>query len=225
MILTMKKQLSASAWILLFGSMAVLASGFSTRPMVVHGRNVKTTEFMHKATSQEIPALESEMERQGNSPNANTETSTRSRRQVLSSLFAAVAAVPTTLTLLPTEPSQATYTSYTRREQDWQERQANGDVQYSSARQLRQQLRELVPQNSDNSRIFCPNGPSAAVSPLMENKCGDRQAMPSVYGRSNDAMGNSIPGFSDQWMQNQGGNIAEGTGGFPEYAGVGKGRK
>jgi len=28
--------------------------------------------------------------------------------------------------------------------------------------------------------IFCPNGPSANVTPMMENKCGDRLAMPSV---------------------------------------------
>ena len=50
--------------------------------------------------------------------------------------------------------------------------------------------------NDAGSKIFCPNGPSAAVSPLMENKCGDRQALPSVYGRTEDAMGNSIPGFA-----------------------------
>ncbi len=49
--------------------------------------------------------------------------------------------------------------------------------------------------NSEGSTIFCPNGASAAVSPLMENKCGDRQALPSVYGRKDDIMGNSIPGF------------------------------
>ena len=30
----------------------------------------------------------------------------------------------------------------------------------------------------------------------MENKCGDRQALPSVYGRTEDIMGNSIPGFA-----------------------------
>jgi hypothetical protein len=29
----------------------------------------------------------------------------------------------------------------------------------------------------------------------MENKCGDRQALPSVFGRTDDAMGNSVPGF------------------------------
>ena len=43
--------------------------------------------------------------------------------------------------------------------------------------------------------MFCPNGPSSAVTPLMENRCGERQALPSVYGRSDDAMGNSVPGF------------------------------
>lgn len=50
--------------------------------------------------------------------------------------------------------------------------------------------------NNEASKVFCPNGVSAAVSPLMENKCGDRLAMPSVYGRANDIVGNSIPGFS-----------------------------
>lgn len=69
------------------------------------------------------------------------------------------------------------------------------EIKYSTARDLRSQLREIAPMNSEGSRIFCPNGPSANVSPLMENKCGDRMALPSVYGRSNDIMGNSIPGF------------------------------
>ena len=69
------------------------------------------------------------------------------------------------------------------------------EVKYSNARQLRQQLREIAPMNDEGSKIFCPNGASAAVSPLMENKCGDRQALPSVYGRADDAMGNSVPGF------------------------------
>jgi hypothetical protein len=51
--------------------------------------------------------------------------------------------------------------------------------------------------NDDSrSKIFCPNGPSAAVTPLMENKCGERLATPSVYGRTQDIVGNSIPGFS-----------------------------
>lgn len=121
-------------------------------------------------------------------------------------------------TCFPQE-SQASYSAYTRREQDWEARTKNGEVQYSSARDLRKQLREIAPQNSENSRIFCPNGPSAAVSPLMENKCGDRMAAPSVYGRSNDALGNSIPGFSDQWKVD-GGSLTDSAGGFPSYSGT-----
>ena len=129
----------------------------------------------------------------------------------------------TVVTGIP-QPSQATYSAYVHREQDWEERQKNGEVQYSSARELRQQLREMVPQNSETSRIFCPNGPSAAVSPLMENKCGDRQAMPSVYGRSDDALGNSIPGFSSDWKSAY--VIADSVGGFPTYEQQGgKGRR
>jgi hypothetical protein len=68
------------------------------------------------------------------------------------------------------------------------------EVKISTASSLRAQLRDIAPMNEE-TKIFCPNGASAAVSPLMENRCGDRQALPSVYGRSDDAMGNSIPGF------------------------------
>ncbi|KAL7442795.1 hypothetical protein ACHAXH_006142 [Discostella pseudostelligera] len=93
------------------------------------------------------------------------------------------------------EPAEASYTAYTRREDDWKQRADKGEIKYSNASQLRAQLREIAPMNSEGSTIFCPNGASAAVSPLMENKCGDRQALPSVYGRKDDIMGNSIPGF------------------------------
>lgn len=99
------------------------------------------------------------------------------------------------LTFTP-PPAQATYSAYTRREEDWQQRVEKKEVQFTSARQLRSQLREIVPQNTESSKIFCPNGPSANVSPLMENKCGDRQAIPSVYGRTEDIVGNSVPGFA-----------------------------
>lgn len=94
------------------------------------------------------------------------------------------------------ESAQASYSAYSRREQDWQERSSKGEIQVKTARDLRAELAEIVPQNSEGSKIFCPNGPSAAVSPLMENKCGDRQAIPSVYGRTEDVVGNSIPGFN-----------------------------
>mmetsp|Transcript_27038 Transcript_27038/g.46127 ORF Transcript_27038/g.46127 Transcript_27038/m.46127 type:complete len:187 (-) Transcript_27038:318-878(-) len=93
------------------------------------------------------------------------------------------------------QPAEASYSAYTRREEDWKDRAEKGEVKFSNASQLRAQLRDIAPMNAEGSKIFCPNGPSAAVSPLMENKCGDRMALPSVYGRSDDAMGNSIPGF------------------------------
>jgi len=94
------------------------------------------------------------------------------------------------------QPAAASYTAYARREEDWKERAEKGEVNYSNAQQLRAQLRDIAPMNDDGrSKIFCPNGTSSAVSPLMENKCGDRQALPSVFGRTDDAMGNSVPGF------------------------------
>ena len=92
-----------------------------------------------------------------------------------------------------------------------------------SARDLRAELREIAPMNSANSKIFCPNGESSAVSPLMENKCSDRLATPSVYGRVEDSVGNSIPGFKGGLYD---GNAVKGqtmlssnpsVGGFPKY--------
>lgn len=95
-------------------------------------------------------------------------------------------------------------------------RAAKGDVNYKTARDLRAELREIAPMNTEGSKIFCPNGPSAAVSPLMENKCGDRMAIPSVYGRSQDVVGNSIPGFSTARAASEGKSL-DNTGGFPSY--------
>ena len=90
---------------------------------------------------------------------------------------------------------------------------SHADIQYSSARDLKKALREVAPMNASKSQIFCPNGTSSAVSPLMENKCNDIEAMPSVFGRSDDLMGNSIPG------RNLGGttSLTADTGGFPSY--------
>merc|ERR1712003_285882 len=99
-------------------------------------------------------------------------------------------------------------------------RRESGDIKITSARELRRQMAEIVPQNSEGSKIFCPNGASAAVSPLMENKCSDtRMAIPSVYGRSSDVAGNSIPGFSDgyAWGPSQSSSISSAVGGFPKY--------
>jgi hypothetical protein len=114
------------------------------------------------------------------------------------------------------EPADATYSAYTAREKDWEERVAKGEVKISTPRSLRKQLQELVPENSDSrSKVFCPNGTPSNVSPLMENKCADTLlALPSVYGRTEDAVGNSIPGgFTGGELS----SLTAATGGFPLY--------
>lgn len=118
------------------------------------------------------------------------------------------------LTFLPPSVAHATYSAYTHREQDWQARGEKDEIHFSSARDLRQQLRDIAPMNSESSKLFCPNGPSSAVSPLMENRCGDRMAMPSVYGRTQDVVGNSIPGFSVDPRES---GFSTPVGGFPSY--------
>ena len=134
--------------------------------------------------------------------------------------FLGMAAAFGTAMVASPEQASAKYSDYARREEDWQQRQKNGEVKYSSARDLRRELAEIVPQNSEGSKVFCPNGPSSNVSPLMENKCSDvRTALPSVYGRSNDVMGNSIPGYSAgyDWSAGGGSSISAAAGGFPGY--------
>jgi hypothetical protein len=127
-----------------------------------------------------------------------------------------------TLTLHP-EPAHATYSAYARREQDWSERAASGQVQFSSARALKKQLREIAPMNTAKSLLFCPNGPSSNVSPLMENRCGDQVAAPSVFGRTDDVVGNSIPGFSQR--PSSGDLLTPASvGGFLPYSGGGSTR-
>lgn len=137
-----------------------------------------------------------------------------SRRDALFGVAAAVFA-----TAAAPQPAAAKYSDYSRREQDWQARLDKGDVKVSSARDLRAQLQEIAPMNTSSSKIFCPNGMSANVSPLMENKCGDRMATPSVYGRSNDSTGNSVPGFKDGYARATGGSssVSAAAGGFPAY--------
>lgn len=92
------------------------------------------------------------------------------------------------------------------------------EVQYSSARDLKRQLQEVAPMNVAKSQVFCPNGPSSAVSPLMENKCNDQMAMPSVFGRSDDILGNSIPGATPGYIGGTSSlRAGADTGGFPAY--------
>lgn len=111
-----------------------------------------------------------------------------SRRDVVVSWIA------TAVLFHSTPPAQASYSSYSHREEDWKTRVDRNTIQYSTAKSLRSQLKEIVPENSEGSKIFCPNGPTANVSPLMENKCSDELAQPSIYGRTQDVVGNSIPG-------------------------------
>jgi hypothetical protein len=117
------------------------------------------------------------------------------------------------------QPASAKYSDYARREKDWQERTDTGGVKVSSARDLKNQLQEIAPMNTSASQLFCPNGPSSNVSPMMENKCGDRLATPSVYGRTADTVGNSIPGFKDGYALSGGDatSISASIGGFPAY--------
>jgi len=121
-----------------------------------------------------------------------------------------VAAFGVVTTLTTTQRANASYSAFTNREKDWEARQKSGEVKYSDARKLRADLLEVAPMNTSSSKIFCPNGPSSAVSPLMENRCGDRQATASVFGRTEDIVGNSIPGLTSSSNSLAGVN-------FPEY--------
>ena len=157
------------------------------------------------------------------SPSASSSSSSRGsslnavgRREA----FVGMASLLVAGSVVGPQSAEAKYSDYARREQDWEERSKKGEIKVSNAKELRKQLAEIVPQNSEGSKIFCPNGASAAVSPLMENKCSDTlMALPSVYGRSNDATGNSIPGFSKgyAWGPGESSSISASTGGFPKY--------
>jgi len=114
-------------------------------------------------------------------------------------------------------PSAATYSSYSARERDWDQRVTADKVQISTARSLKAQLNELVPENQNGSRsLFCPNGESSAVNPLQENRCGDRMAAISVFNQERDIVGNTIPkgrgSVSESGLGGAGGQTA-----FPKY--------
>lgn len=151
---------------------------------------------------------------QQSSTQQGTALDAMSRRDAMFGMAAALA------TVAAPQQAEAKYSDYARREADWETRKKNGDIKVSSAKDLRMQLAEIVPQNSEGSKIFCPNGASAAVSPLMENKCSDtRMAIPSVYGRTQDATGNSIPGFKQgyAWGPGESSSMSAAVGGFPTY--------
>lgn len=185
-----------------------LSSSTTTAAAARDGGLIRCTETSLSASQQP--------EQEGNGPSSN-------RRDALFHMATVILSGTTVAaTGWGTSPSMAVakYSDYSRREEDWEIRQKKGEIKYSTARDLRKQLAEIVPQNNEGSKVFCPNGPSAAVSPLMENKCSDvRMAIPSVYGRSSDVVGNSIPGFqSGSWSPSQGSSsITTSVGGFPGY--------
>jgi len=156
------------------------------------------------------------VERSPSSFRQQTSLDATSRREAFFGIASALVAG----TVVAPQSAAAKYADYARREKDWEDRKKKGEIQVSNARDLRTQLAEIVPQNNEGSKIFCPNGASAAVSPLMENKCSDTlMAMPSVYGRSSDTAGNSIPGFSKgyAWGPGDSSSISASVGGFPKY--------
>lgn len=163
-------------------------SAFQMQPN--HSEGVRS--IVQKKTTQVVRAVDEEYG--GYSVDNNSGEDSSSRRTFLNrGISGAMAALIGSSVV--SESAEASYTAYTQREDDWSRRKESGDIQYSNARDLKSQLREIAPMNSEGSKIFCPNGESSAVTPLMENRCGDRLALPSVYGRSDDGLGNSIPGF------------------------------
>lgn len=153
---------------------------------------------------------------QSSSTQHSTALNAMGRREAVFGIASAVIAG----TVAGPQAAEAKYSDYARREEDWERRKKSGDITVKTAKDLRKQLAEIVPQNNEGSKIFCPNGASAAVSPLMENKCSDTlMAIPSVYGRSNDVTGNSIPGFKGgyAWAPGESSSISTSVGGFPKY--------
>lgn len=146
----------------------------------------------------------------------SVDDSVSSRRSLLKNSAASIFSIGAIASTQIPRAANASYSAYTNRENDWDKRVEKGEVKISSARDLKAQLREIAPMNAQ-SEIFCPNGPSSNVSPMMENKCSDRQAMPSVFGRQDDIVGNSIPGFSKDYNFGSG-SVLSGNVEFPDYS-------
>jgi len=186
---------------------------------------LSTTSCASAFTTGKVPKSSINVEIDSAVPNIldlNTATTPElsSRRDILRSMTGIAFGVATAV-VSRTEEADASYTGFTQREQDWEARQKKGEVTFSNARNLKEQLREIAPMNNAKSTIFCPNGPSSAVSPLMENKCNDVLAAPSVFGRTSDIAGNSIPGAANGKIYKN--NVPGGASslnaevGFPSY--------
>ena len=199
--------------VLFAAATAVVAFGPSEAAAFVAPPNTTPSSRVVSGTTSSLAAVQ-------NNDDATTQCS---RRDALFGVAAAAfLGVTTGAVATPPQAAEAKYSDYSRREKDWEERQKKGEVKISTARDLRKQLAEIVPANSEGSKVFCPNGPSSAVSPLMENKCSDvLMAMPSVYGRQADVVGNSIPGFNSGYALGLGEgtstSISASIGGMPSY--------
>lgn len=175
----------------------------------------------HHCNQEQAFVVTTELAAQRVPPRDASTSTTSTRRQLFSGALGAFVGTTAALTaatvlVAQPQPAEATYSAYTEREKDWEERVKKGEVKITSARSLRKQLQEIVPENNDSrSKVFCPNGTPSNVSPLMENKCSDvLLALPSVYGRTQDAVGNSIPGgFTGGELT----SLTAATGGFPKY--------
>lgn len=192
---------------LILVAMVASTAAFSAMPV----RHIATTTSSSLAASKATSSSSS-------SPLSENENVPQERRAFLRNL--AGAAFGASALALNSDSASASYSAYAAREKDWEERSKSGEINYSSSRDLKAQLREIAPMNSSKSLMFCPNGPSSAVSPLMENKCdGDRQAIPSVFGRTEDIVGNSIPGFNGGKYEGSGSSSTSLAGevGFPKY--------
>lgn len=100
----------------------------------------------------------------------SVDDSVSSRRSLLKNSAASIFSIGAIASTQIPRAANASYSAYTNRENDWDKRVEKGEVKISSARDLKAQLREIAPMNAQ-SEIFCPNGPSSNVSPMMENKC------------------------------------------------------
>mmetsp|Transcript_30943 Transcript_30943/g.62053 ORF Transcript_30943/g.62053 Transcript_30943/m.62053 type:complete len:153 (-) Transcript_30943:594-1052(-) len=74
-------------------------------------------------------------------------SSRTTRRSFLQDASAAVAILLSGAAF--TQPAEASYSAYTHREEDWKAREENGEIKYSSARDLRRQLSEIAPMNDE----------------------------------------------------------------------------
>ena len=87
------------------------------------------------------------------SSSTSTELNAMGRREAMFGIASALVAG----TVAAPQEAEAKYSDYARREEDWENRKKSGDIKVSSAKDLRTQLAEIVPQN--RGLILCVLGP------------------------------------------------------------------